>query len=170
MTPADDSLSPTPELIERWALGQMSHDEAAALEARAAHTPPLRDALDAAARDCALMRSALAVAHLEESDEIGDDTLAAYLDDALDATTRAALENSLSRRPALLSRLIALRDELSIVMNPSLDVTVVEKFLAGETIGFERPDPPLKQMESTTYETISEADEARKKRYLQSGN
>lgn len=170
MTPADDSLSPTPELLEQWALGRLEPAEAAALEARASHSPELQEALDAAARGCAAMRAALHAGHAEETDEIGDDTLAAYLDDALDAATREALEAALAKRPGLLARLAALRDELSLVMNLSADVNVVEKFLAGETLSFERPDDTASQAKPMTYEAISEADEARKKRYLQSGN
>lgn len=161
---------PTPEHIEQWALGRLSADDAAALEARAAASPTLRARLDAAVEDCAAVRAALQAGHEEEADAIGDDTLAAYLDDALDVKTRAALERSLARRPALLARLVALRHELHVVMNPALDVKVAEKFLSGETLPFERPEPPATPVESMTYEALADADEARKQRYLQSGN
>lgn len=170
MQPDDEGLSPSPELIEQWALGLLTPDAAAALEARADASPPLRAALDAALRDCNAMRAALQEGHANDLDEIGDDTLAAYLDDALDAATRSALETTLAKRPAVLARLTALHHELSLVMNPMLDVKVVEKFLAGETVAFDRPKEPLTTSDTSTYEAISEADEARKKRYLQSGN
>lgn len=170
MPSGHEPLPISPELLDQWALGRLLPAEQAELQARIDADPALAAVAAQSQRDVRAMRAALAAGHVAAGGDIADEMLASYLDDALDAEARAQIEQCAARSPRLLARLAALRREVRAVMDPLDEIKVTEKFLAGETLPF---DPALGQTSGsheTTYDSIVEADEARKRRYLQPGN
>lgn len=165
MQPLDALEHVVADALDAYVLGALNAADTAALEQHLAEDPMLRTALANARVRIAAWQHALRAVSTPGA-AVSDETLAAYLDDALDTNTRAQLEAQLSTDTQLVERLAALYRHVTNVTDSNSAVEWREKFLAGETLAFERPNSSLTIYEKTGYVDLEQALEARKRRYL----
>jgi anti-sigma factor RsiW len=102
--------------LQEYIAGRLDAGVRRDLEEHLARCRECRGALQAFQAEAALLRGALAPRGGEEiCEEVTDETLALYMGGALDQVQVAAVEDAVSRRPALLGRLVALGREVAAV-------------------------------------------------------
>jgi len=105
--------------LQEYAAGRLDADVRTELAGHLQTCDACRQALAAFEAESRLLRAALTAARTTGAGEPSDETLALYLDGALDESAALALETAISQRPALLARLIQLRIELTAVRRES---------------------------------------------------
>ncbi len=102
--------------LQEYLAGRLDAEVRRGLEAHLARCAECHGALQAFDTEAALLRGALATRAGEGgTEEHSDEVLARYLSGALDDSQSSALEETLSRHPALLARLVALGREVAAV-------------------------------------------------------
>ncbi len=140
---ADDGQEPatelSDELLEALALGHLSVERARELRGAVAAGREAGTRFAQIQEVAGTIRAALCLTAQDQraGKTIGDERLALYLCDALDAADREALEKDLCASPAALGRLAALYRESRAVMESQAGLELPENRPAGEALDFE---------------------------------
>ena len=126
----------TDEMLESALLGTLDPGKITELETDKLASESLRLQTEKLQKEIQLIQSGLLSQSEEMSDTatVSDETLALYLDNALDESERSALEAQLIHNTVLLKRLIQLFCETRDLLDPEFTIEIAEKYLAGEQI------------------------------------
>ena len=132
----------TSDLLEAYALGHLAPKIRKNIENWGAENTARGADLEEACRNVLLIKAVLRVgASQPTGSEVSDETLARFLDGALDENERTRVQALLLGNPRLQKRLAQTYREGRAAADPRQQCVLAEKRYAGETVKFQEPAP-----------------------------